>query len=376
RVATGYPDPRFMVTWFVDPIETRLGPQEWNASLSQKIPFPGKLKKAGEVVRVEAGIARLNLDKTVRDVAISVSESYYELLYIQEARRIAAQNADLLAQLRKIGETAYARDKASFMDVVKGQSQEGQLRYDILLLEELEETEKTRLNGLLNRLPDAPLGRLKASPPAPVVYELEEIYRLAEANLEEILISDARVVRAETRVELAKLKNFPDFNVGLFYASIGRPDVPTPPPNAGEDALGVQFGMNIPLWFGKNRGRAEGARAEAEKARASKAVWINKTRGRIRVQFFKLRNARRLMDLYEGELLPRAMKSVQTAETWLREGQGSFSDLVETRAAAYNFQLSIARAMADYGKALAKLEGLAGRSLTSRRAPTPAEEAP
>ena len=62
RVTTGYPDPQLMVTWFPEPIETRLGPQDWNAQISQMIPFPGKLSKAGELVAAEARIARLKLD--------------------------------------------------------------------------------------------------------------------------------------------------------------------------------------------------------------------------------------------------------------------------------------------------------------------------
>jgi hypothetical protein len=35
RVTTGYPDPELMVTYYPEPLETRLGPQDWNASLSR-----------------------------------------------------------------------------------------------------------------------------------------------------------------------------------------------------------------------------------------------------------------------------------------------------------------------------------------------------
>ena len=47
RLEAGYPDPQFTATYFPEPIETRLGPQDWNLNLSQAIPFPGKLSKAG-----------------------------------------------------------------------------------------------------------------------------------------------------------------------------------------------------------------------------------------------------------------------------------------------------------------------------------------
>jgi cobalt-zinc-cadmium efflux system outer membrane protein len=373
RISVSLPDPQVMVTYFPKPIETRLGPQDWNASISQKFPFPGRLSKEGDVVAQEVLIARLDLDKAVRDVSVAIQESYHELLYIQQARSIAGKNAGLLDELRKISETAYAEDRTTFLDVAKSQSQTGQLRYDMLLLEELEETERTRLNGLLNRPPEASIAELAPVAAQPVVYTLEEIYALAESRQEEIRIADAQVEKAGRRIELARYKNLPDFSLGLFYAGIGQPDVANPPPDAGDDAVGIQFGVSVPLWFGKNASRTRQARADAEKARAVRVERVNQSRTQIRTLFFKLRNAQRLMTLYGGEMIPQALASMETAETWFREGQGSFSDFVEIQATAYNFQLSVARARADYGKALAGLERLAGLDLTQREANTAGE---
>ena len=45
RLKTGYPDPQLSMTYFPAPIETRLGPQDWNLTISQKIPFPGSMKR-------------------------------------------------------------------------------------------------------------------------------------------------------------------------------------------------------------------------------------------------------------------------------------------------------------------------------------------
>jgi cobalt-zinc-cadmium efflux system outer membrane protein len=373
RISVSLPDPQVMVTYFPKPIETRLGPQDWNASISQKFPFPGRLSKEGDVVAQEVLIARLDLDKAVRDVSVAIQESYHELLYIQQARSIAGKNAGLLDELRKISETAYAEDRTTFLDVAKSQSQTGQLRYDMLLLEELEETERTRLNGLLNRPPEASIAELAPVAAQPVVYTLEEIYALAESRQEEIRIADAQVEKAGRRIELARYKNLPDFSLGLFYAGIGQPDVANPPPDAGDDAVGIQFGVSVPLWFGKNASRTRQARADAEKARAVRVDRVNQSLTQIRTLFFKLRNAQRLMTLYGGEMIPQALASMETAETWFREGQGSFSDFVEIQATAYNFQLSVARARADYGKALAGLERLAGLDLTQRETNTAGE---
>lgn len=368
RVETGYPDPQLTVTYFPDPIETRLGPQDWNATLSQPIPFPGKLTQAGRVVATEAEIARLRLDQAVRELTAAVRESFYELYYIRTGREVVARNEELVAHLRKAGETAYAEDRAALVDMVKAQSQIGQLRYDALLLEELEGAERTRLNGLLNRVPDAAIGPLQPEPLAPIVYPLETLYTLAETHQETLQIAGLGVARADEQVKLARYQSLPDFKVGLFYAAIGSPDVAVAPEDAGDDAVGVQFGLSLPLWFGKSRGRLEQARAERARAKAARQAHLNDIRTRIHAAYFKMENARRLVDLYQNELLPQAVRAMETAETWFGEGQSSFADFIEAQSVAYNFQLSLARARADYGKGLARLEQLVGHPLTRRPA--------
>jgi outer membrane protein TolC len=364
RITTGYPDPELKVTYFPEPIETRLGPQDWTASLNQKIPFPGKLAQAGKLVEIEARVAHINLDRTVKAVIASVRESYHELLYIRTAKKVVAHNLELLKHLRKVAETGYAEDRAALIDMVKAQSQLGQIRYDGILLEELEFTERTRLNGLLNRLSDETIGRLVEEKFEPEILDLKELYRLAEANEEEIRMAKAMVEKAGAKAELSKLENLPDFNVGLFYADIGKPDTPVQPRDAGRDSLGIQVGITIPLWFEKNRGRVTKAQAEIRKASAAKEASINEIQTTIHNLFFRLGNSRKLIQLYGRDLLPQAERAMEIAETWYREGQSSFSDFVETQSVYYNFQLSLARAKADHGKYLARLEQLVGQSIT------------
>ena len=364
RVTTGYPDPQLMVTWFPEPIETRLGPQDWNAQFSQMIPFPGKLSKAGELVDADARMARLKLDMAVKEAVLAVRESYYELWYIRQARTVTGQNTSLLAHLRKIVETAHADNRATMTDVVKAQSQSGQLQYDALLLEELEQTEITRLNGLLNRAPDAAVGELETPVLAPLTADVDTIYGLAEANQEEILMAQVGIDKGDTKVSLARFQNLPDFKVGLFYAAIGQPDVAMPPEDAGRDAIGLQAGISIPLWFGRNNSRVDKAMAEKSAARAEKVVRVNAVRTKIRTLYFKARNAQRVINLYASDLVPQAARAMETAEVWYREGQSSFTDFIETQSVWYNFQLALARAKADYGINLAKLERMAGTRLT------------
>jgi outer membrane protein, heavy metal efflux system len=375
NIETGYPDPQLMFTYFPDPIETRLGPQDWNATISQNIPFPGKLGKAGDIVSAETRIAKFKLDKAVRDVAVGIRESFHELIYIRKAMQITKQNMDLLDHIRKVSETAHAQDRATLTDVIKAQSQTGQLRYDALLLEELEATETARLNGLLNRFPDTQLADFVPETSSPLAYSPEEMYRLAEEHQEEIQIAKAQIEKADAKFDLERYKGRPDFKLGVFYAGIGKPDVATQPEDAGRDAFGIQAGITLPLWIGKNKGRTARAAAEKAKAEAFKSRQVNTAHTNIRAVYFRLTNSRRLMELYRNELLPQAAQSMEIAETWFQEGESSFSDFVEAQAVWYNFQLALARAEADYGKYLARLERLVGQNLTQKQADLPEGQA-
>jgi hypothetical protein len=141
-----------------------------------------------------------------------------------------------------------ACDRATLLDMSKTQSQLGQLYYDIVLLNDLEETEITRLNTILNRAPGARIGPLQPIPARHLRYDLEQLYQMAEKKQEDTLVAERPIEKARTKVDLARLENRPDFNVGLFYGSIGNPDIPQQPMDTARDAVGIQFGMTIPIW--------------------------------------------------------------------------------------------------------------------------------
>jgi outer membrane protein, heavy metal efflux system len=293
-----------------------------------------------------------------------ISQSYHELFYIQEARKIAQQNANFLDKLIKYAETASDQKRGVFPDGIKSQSDIAQLSYDIILLDEQELSEITKLNALLNRPPDASLGRTKNVEVRPLLFSLNELYEIAAKNREEIRVAQAEIKKAEAQVDLAGYENLPEFKVGFFYSDIGQPDVDEPPRDEREDAYGVQLGMSIPLWFGKNTSRTAQARASVQKAKAMKSSLVNQTYTQIRTLYLRMANAERLITLYRDKMLPQAMDSLEKAESWFKEGQGNFSDFVEAQKSAYNFQLSLARAQADYGINLAELEEVVGLTLT------------
>ena len=64
RQAGSMPDPQLGFEYFLEPIETRTGPQEASVSLKQSVPWPGRLSLDKNLKEKEAEIARAFLIKT------------------------------------------------------------------------------------------------------------------------------------------------------------------------------------------------------------------------------------------------------------------------------------------------------------------------
>ena len=352
------PDPMVAYGYFAQSVETRVGAQRHRIGLKQKIPYPGKRRLKGEVVRKDVEIARLGYETAVRDVIVEIKTSYHELHYLNAAIELTRQNQELLKHVLRIATTQYAEDKATLNDVLRAQTQLGQLEYDLITLKELALTETTRINSLLSRSPEMPLRLAAPLPYRELDTPLASLYKQALEQRQEIQIARKRVERGDKAVELAHRLNRPDFTVDLLYIETGGALNPTP--DDGKDPLVIGVGVNVPIWGAKNRARVAEARYAREAASMGVRDLENRTQAQVKTLYFKLENSRRLVELYRDQLIPQAKKSMELSETLYRDGKGSFTDFLETQSVWLNFNLAQQRAIADYQKSVVKLEQVTG----------------
>ena len=357
RVDTAWADPELMAEGMypADTLGDTAKPMDWKFSLAQAIPLWGRQSAAGKVGGADAKIARLKLDAAVRDVVLQVRQSAAELRYLDAAVQVVQGQQLLLGKLTAGGAAAYTADRASLYEVMKARAQSGQLDYDGLLLDESARTEKARLNALLDRPPDAPIGPIADEPLQPVVYESHEIDTLVEANAEDVRIARAELERSEAIAALANYETLPGFALEISYGNVNQ-----------VNQVGAKATVMLPLRPGKNAGRVGAARADSDKMRARYGAMINDTRTSVRDLSFRLKNAERLATLYRDELIPQAERAAESAQNRLAAGLGGLGDAAEAQSAWYAFRLALARAVADRTVLLAQLEALAGRSLTER----------
>ncbi len=355
------PNPMISYTYFPEPIETKLGPNDHRYMLSQMVPYPEKLSLKEELAGYDAKVEELSYKMDIREVITALSESYFELLYIQKAIEITRQNKDLLLQLTKIATADYAADSTTLSDVLTAQSQLAQLNYDYLLLLELRETEVAKINSILDRPPSSEIGRLKDIS-LKLPYELKELYDLTADTQEEIKMIDVKIDKMRTAEKLAKLSYYPDFKVELLYSQINAPDG-MQPDDAGRDAYAIKIGATIPIWFKKNDSMIREKMMKKKQMVQMKKARVNMTNSMVKNLYFRVNNSKRLMDLYAGSLIPQAETTMAKAEEWYKQKHGSFAQVLETQSVWLNFNLAYQRAAADHNKYTIKLQNLIGIDL-------------
>ena len=394
------PDPRFTYRYFIQEVETRVGPQKQAVGLSQAFPWLGKLALRGDVAAERARIVQAKYEATRLALFREIKDGYYEYYYLIHAISVVRENRDLVAYLEEVARSRYKAAVANQAEVIRAQVELGKLEDRLRALEDLVLPTVARLNAAMNRPIDAPLPL-----PGPIVEQDlqatdEQVIAWAIRNNPHLWALAHEIEKNRLAIELARKDSFPDITLGLDYTNVGSPpssraaglrnpaavrslsrmaggmgdaiDLYTlgrsfqpgsRPNDAGDDIWMVSVSMNIPIRFDKY---AAGEREASAKHRASRANRLNRENAlaaRVRRVLYEFRDALRKIDLYRDTLVPKARQNVRATEAAYRAGKASFLDLVDAQRAMLDFQLSAERALATHAQKLAELEMIVGREL-------------
>ena len=353
-VATALDDPVLAYTQPISEIETRLGPVERTLMVSQKIPFPGKRRLKGDIVKREIEMAGVALEAAGRDLVLNIKKAYFELYYLERAVELSRERINIFDHFTRAEMNDYSVGSAGLSDVVSAESRFADAEYDLILFEELRSSVVTRLNTLLNRDPESLIAPLEEPEIEEDESRMAELYALAKGH-ESVLGADLKIERNRMAERLSGFSSKPDFMLGAKYSEIGEPPVSTIS-EGGRDELALTFAVTIPLWFGKNRAVREGARLARLESEQERTAISNALYGKLKKSYADMKSNYKLLKLYSDSLIPKAGKLTGTVEIMYKNGNGSIADLFEARSMLVDFKLALHRATSNYLKNRAELE--------------------
>jgi outer membrane protein TolC len=361
-VQKGLPDPTFTYGYYFESVETRTGPQNQRFGLSQTFPGFGKLSSKKAVASSQAATFGDRYRRSKLNLNLSIATSYAELHYLKRSTVITEDRIRLIQDLEQVARTRY-KSGSPMAPILQAQVELGRLEDRLTSLNDLQQPQKAQLNAALNRPAEAPLAWPAAIPYHTVDSSPETLLRELVRTSPELSELAHSVKQGEHQIQLAKRERLPDFTLGVQYIETGSASAPVS--DRGKDPIMGTVGINLPLWFGKNRARIESASYLKSAAQLSLESREQTLDAEIRQILFKLRDADRKINLYKESLIPKANQSLEVNRKAYEAGQMEFINLIDAERMLLEFQLAHERALADHLIARAKLSQLTGQDFLS-----------
>lgn len=357
-------DPKFTYSYFIEEVETRVGPQKQKFGIMQVFPWFGKIQARTDMAAAKAQSARQRYETTKLKLFRQVKEAFYEFTYLATAIDIAKQNLELLQHFEEVARTKYLTATAIHPDIIRVQVELAKLEDILKSLEQLREPTVAKLNSVLNRPINAKLVWPEKSQPENVPLDRQHIIQALKRANPELAELSWEIQAAKSSVKLAKKKFYPDIGVGLDWIQTDGAVSPGVR-GSGDDPVILMFSMNIPLWQGKYKAAERQAKANVRKIQGQRADIENKILSRAFEVLYDIEDSQRKTHLYGDVLISKAQELVQASETAYQAGAVDFLSLIDAQRMLLKYELAYERAVTNNQQKIAELEMLVGMELPS-----------
>jgi len=354
RQAGSLPDPVFMWGEMIEPVETRVGPQQRVLSLQQPIPWPGTLGAREDAAGSLAEVAAAGERVTAVWITAEVRRAWARAAWLAESRGVIQRQLVLVQSLEIAARASYEAGQGGYGDLLQAQVTMARLEDRLRSLDDETVAARARLNVALGRDPIALLTLPSRLPEAsPVVFPDTVTVHPRLAAL------DHRATSAHHEATAARRAGMPGFTLGVDWIQVGDARVDGVP-DSGKDAVVAKVGVSLPLWRGKHDGAADAAEATARAVLADRRAQEQILAAQTTVAEVALRDAQRRRDLHLNELLPRARQAHDTVLAAYRAEGAGFAEVLVAQRTLLELENSLLAARRDLLVAEADLDEAAG----------------
>ena len=350
------PDPQIAFGYFIQPVETRVGPQEFKFSATQMFPWFGTLK-AKENAAIQAAKAKYELfEKAKSSLFNHVRSTWYNLYFNNKAIDITKENMAILNTFKQLAYVKVEAGLVSAVDEYRIEMEIGDLENQLALLKDKHHVLEVMFNNLLNVDNQTPII-------IPNDLWTTDFYLSKNAALDSLRLNNHQLLSIDLQMEALRYKREvankagkTNFSLSLDYTMVGKGDNNM----AGTDAfMFPKVGITIPLYRNKYKAMVKEV---VYLETAKKNERINQTN--VLETLFEngwrdYQDGDRRIDLYESQL-HLAQKSLKILETDYATGNRNFEEILRMERKYLKYGLELEKAKADKQAAISFITYLMG----------------
>lgn len=351
------PDPQAAFAYFISPVETRVGPQQFRMSASQMFPWFGTLK-AKENVAFQSAKAKYEIFLEAKSKLFNkVRSTYYNIYFNGRAIEITRENLIILGTFQKLATVKVEAGMVSAVDQYRIEMETGDLENQLALLVDKQYVLEVMFNNLLNIDRDQQVITPGILWTNDIELEKEQVLDSIHSNNHQILTLSLQQEALIYRKELAGKLGKPDFSIGLDYTFIGEGTNN----RAGTDAFVFPMvGLRIPLYRNKYRAMVNEAVYLQEAKDFEKTDKTNLLETILENTWKDYQDAGRRILLYISQL-ELAGQSLRLLETEYTTGNKNFEEILRMERRLLKYGLELEKARSDKQAEISFLNYLMGK---------------
>jgi cobalt-zinc-cadmium efflux system outer membrane protein len=337
--------PQVAIEFYQTPIRSFPNPfknqMEYDYSIQQMIPFPGKLGAMAGAERKRTEMLKADRQTLEQDIVRNIKTLYYELYLKNRQLEINQETRALVREFVDIARKQYELGMGKQVDILRGQTELSSLVNDSVVLVQQRKSMEGMLNALCNRPVTFEIGFVPEIDPIVSDYDLTTLLAVAEKNRPELksMQYDVEMQQAE---RLASGKEYlPDFMIKGTYKQMMQTN----------DDWSLMIGATVPIAPWSMRKTSSGtARSDAniKTAQAEVDNMTNMIASEVNDALLKVKSSMERLKLSRESAIPQARQTLVSAMASYKTGKEEFLMLID-------IQRMLAMAKLDYHMAVMNL---------------------
>ncbi len=324
-------------------------------ALRQPIPPAGLLRRRAAARRHAASAEHADRDALAQTLALAVRHAFIDYAAASERRDLHVEHQQVSERVLQL---ARARQSVSgtLLDIARAETEAARAHADVATDATTIDAARTRLNSLMARPPDAPLGPPVPLPPETAAADASTLIARAQAERPEQRAAAARRDAAAMELQAARREAvMPAADLGLAFFPATRAMT--------YNGYGLLVNVSLPWLSGQGRKRRDAQAELAAAAQGDLAEARLQIAREVAEALAAAQSAAQRWQTLRGAALPASQRAREVALSGYEVGRADLLAMLATEGAYVEISLEIIDAKSALDHALADLERASGSPL-------------